>query len=250
MTYRVFGWIAAGLLAFQVGCQQEQRTFKAPPAQAGAAPARQLALESADIIGGPRWDRLQVVSGRMILTLFDVRQQRYVLPGRIELHLQTHTIRADGVTPRGPWHITLVDRQGWKVLGDGLSEIEYQRVGMALATVLHRFRGPWNLLSGIERPGEVSETSVGGESVLRVDVTQTPYTTEAYYFDPDLKRLRFVSADADTPGKDGTVTMYDWASFGDGLMLPTHMQARAIGDHVLLGDARVWDFELSDVQVR
>ena len=123
-----------------------------------------------------------------------------------------------------------------------------QRMGLVLPTLLHRLRGPYNLVNG-ERPRTPQDTRVGGLPVVRVGVTGDNRNAVAYYFGPITGILKFVSAGADAPGGNGTITSYEYHSLPNGTTFPTLIRVNHIGRHVLLGETPIFQVEISNVKV-
>jgi len=114
--------------------------------------------------------------------------------------------------------------------------------------LLHRLRGPYNLLEGKESARAPQKDQVGGQEVIRVGVTGDNRMAVAYYFGSATGILKYVTAGADSPGSNGTVTSYEYCSLKNGATFPSLIQVNRIGRNVLLGETPVFQVEISDVK--
>ncbi len=237
--------VGLGLLA---GCQSNNTIDPAAVDLGQAGPVVRRSLEAA---GGER--PLHEITGLSADVALMVPQESgavYLLPHRLEADLLSARLKASGRTPKGGWQ-AVVDPQGqYRLLSYGLSKVGLERelLGRTLGLVLHRLRGPLNLLE-MERPLSAERALVGGVDVIRVGVQGPPEEAGAYYFDADSGLLRFVTAGADEPGGAGTVTIYEYSQVADGRMFPQRLRAVKIGRLVLIGDEAVWEADLSNISL-
>jgi hypothetical protein len=157
-----------------------------------------------------------------------------------------------GLGPRGGWTVTATLPRGG---GKGDVAVEAQpgveadavrkRMGPTLLTLLHRLRGAYNLVDS-ERGRDGRQASVAGRDLVHVGVNSPQ--AAGYYFDAGNGMLQFVTAGADAPGRDGTVTVYQYAALPDGAAFPKTVQIVKIGKHVLVGQTPVAMFEITNVK--
>jgi hypothetical protein len=233
-------------LAWLAGCDRSQM------AESRLGPARGIVSASVENLG---WGKVfggspGSVSFAAIVTTYDRDGQKYADRQKMVVDLGANTIAARGATPQGTW--TARAGQG------GLSSIDAEprvdaaliarRMGMVLPVLLHRLRGPYNLLEGAEAARSPQNAQVGGVPVIRVGVTGDNRQAIAYYFGPATGILKYVTAGADSPGGSGAVTGYEYRSLANGATFPSLIQVNRIGGNVLLGETPVFQVEISDVK--
>jgi len=236
-------------LALLAGCQSDNTI---DPAAADLGQAGPIVRRSLEAAGGRRpMHEVAAVSADVALTVHPESGAVYLLPHRLEADLLSSRLKASGRTPMGRWQ-AVVDPQGrYRLLSYGLSKVDMERelLGKVLGLVLHRLRGPVNLLD-VDRPLRAARALVGGVAVIRVGVEGRPEQAMAYYFDAGSGLLRFITTGADQPGGEGTVTIYEYSRMADGRMFPHRLRAVKIGRLVLIGDEPVWEADLSNVSLR
>jgi hypothetical protein len=241
--------VACGALC--CGCLQPHGL---PSGSAGSEQeARQVVSAGLDAIGGlAAWRRADTVRATAVVTLYDKTQAAYVSRQRHRIDLDGRRIRAWGETARGRWRAEAgADGHGTFHAGDSeMDPAVQQGIVDALALLAHRVRGPLNLLDGPNRPAVVAPVRIAGQSLRRVAVAPDGGEVAAYYFgaDPNDRALRLVTAGADRPGRDGTVTLYTYRDVG-GLSFSSRIQVVRLGRHVLIGTERVLDVAYTDVRV-
>ena len=82
----------------------------------------------------------------------------------------------------------------------------------------------------------------------QIGVTGDNSKAVAYYFEAATGILKYVTAGADSPGGDGTVTDYEYRSLENGAAFPSLIRINRIGQNVLLGEIPVFLVEISDVR--
>jgi hypothetical protein len=190
------------------------------------------------------------VSFTAIVTTYDKDGQKYTDRQKMVADLGAGAISASGATPLGAW----TARAGRAGLTSTEADprvdtaLVSRRMGMVLPVLLHRLRGPYNLLDGPEVARSGQKAQVGGVPVVRVGVTGDNSQAVAYYFEPATGILKYVTAGADAPGGDGTVTSYEYRSHKNGATFPCLIRVDRIGKNVLLGEVPVFQVELSDVR--
>jgi len=215
-------------------------------------PASEIVSASVENLG---WDKafggsLGSVSFTAIVTTYDKDGRKYTDRQEMVADLGQDSIAARGATPGGAW--TAVANEGGLTMLSADPGVEKsvvrQRMSMVLPTLLHRLRGPYNLLSGNERARTPQKTQVGGLDAVRVGVTGDNRNVVAYYFDPATGILKYVTAGADTPAGDGTITTYEYRSLPNGATFPCLVRVNRIGRNVLLGETPVFQVEISGVR--
>lgn len=213
-------------------------------------PAAEVGSASIDNLG---WQRdgnpIDTVRFTAIVTTYDETGTSYTDRQEMVVALWGNRITAVGGTPQGAWEAVADDSGSFELAADaGVDRARVtQRMAPTLATLMHRMRGPYNLLRTGERARTAQPFSVGGQSVVRVAVAGDNRKAVAYYFDGAGGILKFVTAGADSAGKDGTVTEYQYRSLPDGVAFPSLIREAKIGTHVLVGGAPVFEVEISDV---
>ncbi len=189
------------------------------------------------------------VSFTAIVTTYDKDGQKYTDRQQMVVDLGTDVITAKGATPLGTW--TATARQGSPIsvnaepgVDAGLVE---RRMGMVLPVLLHRLRGPYNLHGGAEVARSEQKANVSGMPVVRVGVTGDNTMAVAYYFGAATGILKYVTAGADAPGGNGTVTSFEYRSIANGATFPCLIKVNRIGKNVLLGEIPIFQVEISDV---
>jgi len=203
-----------------------------------------------DCMGGRRaWRAAGDIIADVVVTVYDEAGRPYSNRHRQRIDVTGGTIVATARTPQGRWtaraHDSRCRLSGWS--GEAATEA---RISSALAMLSHRIRGPLNLLGAGERPGQARRMRVGGVDVIRVGVAGETSNALAYYFDAGDGMLRFVTAGADEPGGDGTVTLYEYAILPGGLAFPKRICVVTVGRHVLIGARPVLVAEFAAVEVR
>ena len=185
-----------------------------------------------------------------IVTTYDKDGQKYTDRQKMVADLGAGAISATGATPLGAW----TARAGRAGLTSTVADprvdaaLVSRRMGVVLPVLLHRLRGPYNLLDGPEVARSQQTAQIGGMPAVRVGVTGDNSKAVAYYFEPATGILKYVTAGADSPGGDGTVTGYEYRSHGNGATFPCRIRVNRIGTHVLLGEVPVFQVEISDVR--
>lgn len=239
--FGMVGLLGASLLA---GCESpEARQVRR------LGPAAEIVSASINNLGWQQARReAKEVSFTAIVTTYDETGRRHADRQEMVVDLERNTLTSTGATPQGWWQATvkgetcrLKGQKGvetWKVA---------DRMAPTLVTLLHRMRGPLNLLRTRERARTADRTIVGGQQVVRVGVGGDNRMAVAYYFGAVSGMLRFVTAGADAAGGDGTVTAYEYAAEENGMIFPNTVDVRRLGRHVLLGAEPVFKVEISHV---
>lgn len=159
-----------------------------------------------------------------------------------------NVIDAKAATGTGVWNATIP--AGGEARVTGMTTFENsEAIAKTLRLLLHRLRGPLNLVGGTERIRSIQDVCILDQRLVRVAVEGDTRLAAAYYFDPVTKLLRYVTCGADKPGGEGTVTIYTWRRFPDGKVFPCSLKVVKIGQHVLIGEQPVLEADYSDVRV-
>lgn len=226
-------WAAILAIGGCTGAIEGGKTSTMNPA---LCPEARQSLEAAG--GFKAWQGVSVVRAKAVVTIREPDGQSYVNTVDLRIDLPGGTLEASGQTGTGAWQ-GLAGINGKSALsGAGLpgEPARQQQIGQALATILHRLRGPMNLLLGSDRPvGPGGEKLIDGTSVTRLVVGGGAFDVKAYYFNKSDRRLGFLTTGGDAPGRHGDVTVYEYQTLRDGLVFPSQIRVVRIGPNMLLG---------------
>ncbi len=222
-----------------------------PYAQCKLGPARDVVGGSIDAMGGiGRWQSVKPITATAIVTIYDDAGKAMINEQHHVIDLREDVIRASARTAKGKWSIQI------EVVKDcaSVSSLDVATpydplllVG-SLVTTLHRVRGPMNLCGGDEKPIGSERVRIGGQDLIRVPVEGGNAGVKAYYFGAQTCALRLVTAGADEAGGEGTVTVYSWKMFPNGMAFPVRISVRKIGKNVLIGDTPVLEVDYRKVE--
>jgi hypothetical protein len=239
-------WFAAAFLCtVAVGCASD------PYERYRLGPARQAVGGCIDMMGGlRRWESAGTIRARAVVTIYDASGKASVNEQEQVIDLRAGTLRASARVPNGRWVATVDDDGKCRIRTDGftLDKDSEARLAAALGMLLHRLRGPLNLCGHGERPTAVEPVRLVGSDLVRVGVSGGGQDVVAYYFDAQTNLLRFVTAGADKPARDGTVTLYTYRMAPNGMAFPAKISVVRIGRHVLIGDEPVLEVEYHQVR--
>lgn len=221
-------------------------------------PGREIVVEAVNAIGGlEAWKNVNTIEADAIVTIYDAEgvpfvtaQELTVSPHGGALKLTESWIAVDAPVGEGWWKVR-VDADGdsrFRTSGVEPSAKQRRRITERLGVLLHRMRGPLNLLGRGEKVRTARKTTLAGVDVVRVGVSDGPEAT-AYYFAADSGLLQFVTTGADKPGQDGTITVYDWKVLANGMAVPDRLRVHDIGDHVLIGDRLLLEAKLDKTRI-
>lgn len=241
------GWTLFLLVTIVLaGCGHGHRARRGADQLGQAPPVVQAAAEA---VGAGKWADVSKLEADMTLVLYD-SDQRYLLPGRVEVWLDRDRLVAWGSTARGDWKVATGSTGNIDADGPGLNEQELQRVAPAMQVYLRRLWGVWALTGPTRTVGEATDAFVGGKRVKRLAV-RGPSEDKAYYFDETSKQLTFVTTGSDTPSETGLISRYSYQSLAErGMTLPNPIQAFEIGQYVLKSSQPMWRVELTNVRFR
>ncbi len=194
--------------------------------------------------------RLGNASFVAIVTTYDKDGHKYTDRQKMVVDLAANSITTTGATPQGTWQATAGPGGAFSVDAQASTNtaLVRKRMGSTLAMLLHRLRGPYNLLADREKARTPRKAQVGGLPVIRVGVTGDNSMAVAYYFGSATGILKYVTAGGDSPGSAGTVTTYEYRSLKNGATFPSLIHVNRIGRNVLLGETPVFHVEISDVK--
>jgi len=244
---RATALLATGWLLWTcAGCSRMADLF-ARPRLCGNEAVR----ESVEATGGLKaWRKAGSIHADAVVTIYDDAGTAMVNRHEQVIDLRRGKLWASARVPDGTWSARTDDRGHVHFDADGAAvpEALKSRLLGSLGTMLHRLRGPMNLCGYGEMPRETSEVRVDGRDLIRVAAAGGRADVKAYYFDAGTHLLQFVTAGADKPGQDGTVTVYDYEKFPNGLAIPTRLAVVKIGENVLVGDQPVLEVRYSNVR--
>ena len=215
-------------------------------------PARDIVSASVEWLGGyDTWGRLGPVRASAVVSIHDSNGQAYVSRQQQTIDIHGGRLVAAAHTAQGPWTATVHDSGRYDLGGSGVvfDRQMQERICGELATLLHRVRGPLNLLRGSEKVNSVERTRLGGEDVIRVAVDGSGGQAIAYYFEATSGVLRYVTAGSERPGAEGTVTVYTYMMLPNGMAFPRRIRVVETGENVVIGLRPVFEAEFTDVEV-
>jgi len=215
-------------------------------------PAAEITTASMKNLGwGQLGEGIEEARFTAVVTTWDDEQRSYTDRQEMVVDLEDGWIESVGGTPQGSWEATATDTGRFRIQADRAVDEEKveQRIASALHTLLHRLRGPYNLLVTDERARTAEKTRIDGQPVVRVGVEGDNRMAVAYYFDAALGVLKFVTTGADHPGGSGTVTVYEYDSLPNGVLFPRRIRVMKLGQHVVVGNTPVLEVQISNVEL-
>ena len=206
--------------------------------------SEQIALAAAGYPdGNHQLLNMKKITGRAVVTVYDDDGIGRVRGQNFTANLPSGRIKAEGVFPGGTWRgsASVDGNSSVSSSGDGsLSDGQKQEIGDYLRLIIHRMRGPVNLLRrGGEDPGQVESLFQSGHPMMRVLSCGREDMATAYFFDKKTCRLRMMSTgDYELPG-EGTVTLYEYARTASGVLLPKSLEVVALGPNSFVGSRKI-----------
>ncbi len=211
-----------------------------------------------DVIGANMESTGTLAKWRRVKSVAAVADVTYAQGGMVAERMQlsmdfwAESISASGQLPQGTWTA--------KVTADGQCIVTgrpAEPICSLLKRILHRTRGPLNLLANAESVKSVTRArfeALEGRDLSALSVQDSAGGPLAYYFDPTTNMLLFLTTGSEEPGSDGTVTRYTLGKEGyqmlpTGLVLPRRFAVFKVGKNVLLGEEAVLKVDLSDITV-
>jgi hypothetical protein len=219
--------------------------------QAQLGPSRPTVQASVNSMGGlEAWNGVQEVRATALITTYD-QGQPTIDRATLRLTLLPRKLQAAAPAGEGLWRATISQdgKCDFRTVGYTATPQERQRICQALAVLLNRMPGALNLVQTPQRVTGVTYLTVLDQKLVRVAVKDRTSDTKAYYFEQASKVLRFVTAGADKPGGEGTVTLYEYQRLPGGLSFPKSLRVVHLGTDVLIGDKPVLDAEFTNLKL-
>ncbi len=214
-------------------------------------PARDVVVGSIDAMGGlGRWRSVGKIEATAVVSIYDDFGKAAINEQHQTIYLKRDVIRSSARTTDGSWAAAAGGDGNSKFKSKGFTASSEKKKAIieSLRTILHRVRGPMNLCVGGEKPMAAERVRIDGQNLIRVPVTGGTGGVKAYYFDTQTSALRLVTAGGDKAGEDGTVTVYSWRMFPNGMAFPVRISVRKIGLNVLIGDTPVLEVDYRQVK--
>ncbi len=214
--------------------------------------AKEIVGVCMDTMGGLRaWQKVRSVSASAVVSTYDEDGRACVNRYRLKIDFRADKVTARARTGYGRWRavVSAGGKCKLSVSGRAGEEVNRRRLGLVLAMILHRVRGPLNLLGGDEHVVGAMPARLGGSDVVRVIVTGDTRYASAYYFDAGSGLLQFVTRGADAAGGNGTVTIYTYENLPSGMAFPRRLRVVKIGQRAMLSDTPVLDVEFDDITI-
>ncbi len=222
-----------------------------PYARYKLGPARDVVAGSIDAMGGiGRWRSVGSIEAVAVVSIYDDTGKAMINEQHQVIKLEKDVILASARTAEGSWTAAVDGDGDSQFKSKGFAESSERREDLveSLQTILHRVRGPMNLCVGEEKIAATERVRINGQDLIRVSVTGGSAGVKAYYFDAQTHALKMITAGADEAGGDGTVTVYSWKMFPNGMVFPVRISVRKIGKNVLIGDTPVLEVEYRKVE--
>ena len=236
--------VLAGL-AWMAGCEKPAPD---PDAQA-ARSALQRGLDASGT--AEQWKRAVPVRSAVLVSFYEPDGGANIRRMEIRVNPLAGEMTAWGITPLGPWQLSVRQKDDgtFDMLYEGPDDEASGWLPRAMAMLLHRIRGPLNVLRGPEQAVSVGPADVGGidEALTRVgvDSSASASRTQAYYFDAESNRLRLITTHGDTPGQEGLVSEIEFAESPELPILPSRIRIYRIGEFALIGSEKILEATFS-----
>lgn len=241
---KIFLSAAAVCFLAVAGCIDPYTAYK-------LGPARDVVADSVDVMGGlGRWRSAGQIEATAVVSIYDDAGKATINEQHQVIDLKRDVIRASARMADGSWS-AVVGGNGYskfKSKGFIASAERKKAIVGSLRIILHRVRGPRNLCGGGEKPVATERVRIDGKDLIRVPVTGGADGIRAYYFDAQTSALKMVTAGADVAGGNGTVTVYSWRMFPNGMAFPVRISVVKIGSNVLVGDEPVLEVDYRQVK--
>jgi hypothetical protein len=213
-------------------------------------------------LGADDWLRdVSTLEATALVTAYDADGAAHVSVVQLTVDVNAGKVRATCNIPGGSWRAAialdgwgLMNPIGWDSVsarGDAsLTEAQREQIAERLRLILHRLRGPVNVLGGGERIVASDRMTAGAHDLTRLRVEGRPSLVAAYYFDESKAQLRMVAQGGYEPGDTGTMTVYHTERTADGVVLPVRLEVTQLGVHGLIGSQRILSVRLKDISLR
>ncbi|MBI5723815.1 MAG: hypothetical protein HZA50_07655 [Planctomycetes bacterium] len=201
-------------------------------------------------IGGlDAWTRINRFQANLVLTVWNADGKALVNRFRLVVNLRDSRLTAVTSTSTGQWSVS-VTPSGGTVSGDGYTAGEdFGKLLLAgFQAILHDVGGPLNLAYR-EQAGQAQQVQISGNKFVRIPVAGAASRAIAYYCDPVAMTLIWMTAGADEPGQDGTVSVYTYGMLPNGMFFPSSIRCVKIGQYALIGKTLVFEADFSDVNL-
>ncbi len=238
------------IILLTAGCFLAVSGCADPYTECKVGPAGDIVVGSIDAMGGmSRWRSVGSIEAVAVVSIYDDTGKAMINEQHQVIKLDKDVILALARTAEGSWTAAVCGDGDSKFKSKGFTASSERKKAIieSLQTILHRVRGPMNLCLGDEKPTATERVRIDGEEMIRVPVAGGAGGVKAYYFDAQTSALRLVTVGADKPGGDGTVTVYSWRIFPNGLAFPVRISVRKIGRNVLIGDKPVLEVDYRQV---
>ncbi len=222
-----------------IGCVNHRRNL---------APAKDIVNLSIQHLDGKRpWSCIRQISAKGVFSLYDSSGTAHVKKHQYTIDLNGGKISARSASGQGPWEATVTLAGKCRFTGDGQPPAaKQQAIGLALRTILHRLRGPLNLLRPNSPVSAPQPTRITGVDVLGVETLEDEELLQ-YYFDKTTGALQFLTARPKQPGQAST-TVYTYTRFVDGLAFPKKLTIMKLGEYVQIGNQPLVKVEFSEIK--
>jgi len=247
-----FGVMCLAGLVLLAGCAPAASRGGGKPLAmtADLGPARDILAACMESMGGmAAWQKVGKIRATAVVTMYDFQDIPFVNIQKLVLDLRAGTLDVESNSPLGTWTLTATT-EGYcdlQVSGAWPTDERILLIASTAATLLHRLRGPLNLLITDERPGGVQPTRFAGSDVTRVGVEDDTRWAAAYYFDSTTGLLKYLTSRADEPFSYGTVTLYEYQMLPNGMAFPRTLRVVALGDHAMIGEQVLLEADFTNV---
>ncbi|MFW6146674.1 MAG: hypothetical protein ACOC7R_05010 [Planctomycetota bacterium] len=246
-----FGWMVLLTAALGAGCGADRGAgFKA--AVAGVPSPRS--------VGATDWlEYVDTLETTAVVTTYESDGTAVVRTMRLDVDVSDGVMTAEGNLPGGSWSARItVDHWGilhplsvgW-VRDYGALHLNMKQekdLARMLRLILHRIRGPINLLEGGgEEIVAVEDVFVAGYDATRMIASGRPELALAYFFADD--QLTMIAQGAVEPGGRGEVTVYTTERTAAGAIQPAGFEVMKIGQDSLIGQQKIMAVRLTDVRL-
>jgi len=246
-----FGWIVMVAGALGAGCGVDR---------GGGFETAVGELPSPSSVGASEWlEYVDTLETTAVVTTYAADGAAVVRTMRLDVDVNGGVMTAEGNLPGGSWSAR-VALDGWGVtspLGVGwirdrgdlqLSDQAKKDLARTLRLILHRIRGPLNLLEGGgEEIVAVEDVFVAGYDATRMIASGRPELALAYFFSDGA--LRMITQGAVESGGNGEVTVYTTERTAAGAIQPAGFEVMKIGQDSLIGQGKILAVRLTDVRL-